>query len=93
LRIISIITVIFRQSIEEIILCRELSGRKCRGRREIDSKDVRRNDAVSSESCSKVDQWETFNILGKLEQERTKGSCCWKLNETRRDQAIVLLLK
>jgi hypothetical protein len=76
--------------IDKIIVCRELSGRKCREGREIDAEDVRRNDAFSSEGCSKVDQWETWNILGKLKQDRTKGSCSWKLNETRRDQGIVL---
>jgi hypothetical protein len=76
--------------IDEVIFCRELSGRKCKERREIDLKDVRWNDVVGSECCSKVDQWETWDILGKLELERKKGSPSWKLNETRRDQAIVL---
>jgi hypothetical protein len=50
-----------------------------------------RNKALGSECCSKVVQWETWNILGKLEQERKNGSCSWKLKETRCDQAIVLL--
>jgi hypothetical protein len=84
------ITVIFSISIDEIIFCRELSGRNCRGRREIDSKDVRRNNALGTECCSKVDLWGTWNILGKLKQERKKWSWSWKLNETRRDEAIVL---
>jgi hypothetical protein len=74
----------------EIIFCREVSERKCRGRREIESKDVRRNNGLSSECCSKVDQWETWNILGKLKQEKEKGYHGWKLSETRRDQVIVL---
>jgi hypothetical protein len=53
-------------------------------------KRCQKENALSSKCCSKVDQWETWNILGKLEQENKKGSRSWKLSETRRDQGIVL---